>query len=82
MSSPMFLSLDWTSTQTYVVIHFGFNGGSLSTPRHLELSGFDIVFEVDISVSRHVGELCPDNQVIALLTIGVSRMDGRSESTV
>ena len=32
MISPMVLSLDWASTQSNVVIHFGFNEGSLSTP--------------------------------------------------
>ena len=32
MISPIFFSLYWASTQSNVAIHFGFNGGSLSTP--------------------------------------------------
>ena len=56
MISPMVLSLDWASTQSNLVIHFGFNWWSVATSRLLGSSSFDTVFVMDDSDSGHVSD--------------------------
>ena len=57
MISPIVLSLDWASTQFYLVIHFGFNWffkWSATTSGSLESSSFVTVFDTEDWGSRHV----------------------------
>ena len=67
--SPIILSLDWASTQSCLVLHFGFN---LSPDCHdasawwSELSTFDIVLSSDDSWSACVVWLWLDDLVTAL----------------
>ena len=79
MILPIVLSLNWASAESYVVINLEFNEGSWSSSRWLESSGLDTVFDTHDSSSRHVGWLCLDDWVIALLTMGVSGIEDYME---